>query len=314
MIAQLLGLGGQVVRIDADAVSADKSRLKRHEVPLGRGRPEDVRGGDPDPVKNKRQLVHEGDVEVPLGVLDHLGRLGDPDALRPMDARLDDLLVGRGDSLQGRRAVAGDDLHDTLEGVLAVTWVDPFGRVTEEEVLPGLEPASLLDDRSADLLGHAWVDGGFEDNDGTGLDRLSDQFRRGNQGPQIRPVVLVDRGRDRDNIEAAILQVLAGGTITQPALHQFVSGMLTRGILTLAKPRKLPLVNVEPYDIRTLRGKGQRDGQAHVAQTDNGETLVHKGRVMMRKSSQKGRGKILRLFPTNRRFPRRGERLCRTAG
>jgi hypothetical protein len=34
-VAELLGLGRQVIRIDADAVAAHEARFERQEVPLG---------------------------------------------------------------------------------------------------------------------------------------------------------------------------------------------------------------------------------------------------------------------------------------
>ena len=58
---------------------------KFHLVPRGR---EHVRGSDAEPVEDQRELVHQRDVEVALGVLDDLGGLGDldrraPDGRRP---------------------------------------------------------------------------------------------------------------------------------------------------------------------------------------------------------------------------------------
>ena len=44
MVAQALGLGGEVVGVDADAVAADQARRERQEVPLGRRRPAARRG------------------------------------------------------------------------------------------------------------------------------------------------------------------------------------------------------------------------------------------------------------------------------
>ena len=80
LVAELLGLHRQVVRVDADAVAADEARLELQEVPLGAGGGEHVGRADAHAVEDDRQLVHQGDVEVALGVLDDLGRLGDLDA------------------------------------------------------------------------------------------------------------------------------------------------------------------------------------------------------------------------------------------
>ena len=80
VIADLLRLVRQVVRIDADAVAADQARAERQEVPLAAGGVQHLLGVDAEAVEDQRQLVDQRDVDVALGVLDDLGGLGDPDA------------------------------------------------------------------------------------------------------------------------------------------------------------------------------------------------------------------------------------------
>ena len=53
---------------------------EREEVPLGAGRGEHVAGANAHAVEDQRQLVHQRDVQVALGVLDDLGGLGHLDA------------------------------------------------------------------------------------------------------------------------------------------------------------------------------------------------------------------------------------------
>jgi hypothetical protein len=72
----------EVVRVDADAVAADEARAgtcrKFHLVPAAASTAMRV---DADAVeRSSGELVHEGDVEIALRVLDDLGRLGDLDA------------------------------------------------------------------------------------------------------------------------------------------------------------------------------------------------------------------------------------------
>ncbi len=80
VVAQLLGLVGEVVRIDADAVPADEPRAEWQEVPLGAGSNQDLFGVDVHALENHREFVHERDIDVALRVLDDLGRLGHLDA------------------------------------------------------------------------------------------------------------------------------------------------------------------------------------------------------------------------------------------
>ena len=50
-------------------------------------------GVDPHEVEDDGELVHEGDVDVPLAVLDHLRGLGDLDGGRAVNAGVDDQQV-----------------------------------------------------------------------------------------------------------------------------------------------------------------------------------------------------------------------------
>ncbi len=110
-------------------MATDEAGCEGQEVPLGAGRGEDVGGADAEAIADERELVHERDVEVALGVLDDLGSLSDHDAGGPVDTGWDDALVGRGDTLKRRLILAGDDLGDLRERVLAVAWVDALRRV-----------------------------------------------------------------------------------------------------------------------------------------------------------------------------------------
>ena len=76
MIADLLGLVGQVVGVDTDAVAADQAGPEGQEIPFGAGRLQDLQGVDARAVEDQGQFVDQGDVDVALGVLDDLGRLG----------------------------------------------------------------------------------------------------------------------------------------------------------------------------------------------------------------------------------------------
>ena len=50
---------------------------ERQEVPLRAGRLEHVGVSDAEPVEDQRELVHQRDVQVALGVLDDLRGFGD---------------------------------------------------------------------------------------------------------------------------------------------------------------------------------------------------------------------------------------------
>ena len=96
MVACLLGAKRQIIRIDPDAVAADQAGLEIQEIPFGPRRCQHVAGIDIERPKDQRQFVHESDVEVTLGVFDHLRRFGDLDRGCAVDAGLDDRSVDVG--------------------------------------------------------------------------------------------------------------------------------------------------------------------------------------------------------------------------
>jgi len=85
VVAELLGLVDEVVGVDRDAVAADEAGAVLVEVPLGAGSLYDLLGVDAHLVEDEGELVHQGDVQVALDVLDHLRRLGGPDVGRTVD-------------------------------------------------------------------------------------------------------------------------------------------------------------------------------------------------------------------------------------
>ncbi|MCY1380987.1 hypothetical protein D9M69_688540 [compost metagenome] len=57
-VADLLRLVGEIVRIDADAMSSDKAGPKRKKVPLASRRLKHVERVDPKPFKQDGKLIH----------------------------------------------------------------------------------------------------------------------------------------------------------------------------------------------------------------------------------------------------------------
>ena len=80
----------EVVGIDPDAVPADETGREPQEIPLRSRRIEDITDGNADLVAKGRDLVHERDVHVALGVLHGLRHLGHLDARSFVDTGGDD--------------------------------------------------------------------------------------------------------------------------------------------------------------------------------------------------------------------------------
>src|SRR3546814_21050946 len=93
---------GEVEGIDADAVSADQPGGEAQEVPFRTGGIQYVVHGDAHLAEDHGDFVDEGDVDVALRVLDHLGGLGGADVLGDEDVAVVDRTVDGG---QPRRDV-----------------------------------------------------------------------------------------------------------------------------------------------------------------------------------------------------------------
>jgi hypothetical protein len=89
MIAGEFRATGQVIRIDADAVSADQTWGEMEEIPLRRRCSENIGAVDAEQVENQRQFVDQRYVEVALSVLNDLRRFGHLDRRRPVNPRSD---------------------------------------------------------------------------------------------------------------------------------------------------------------------------------------------------------------------------------
>ena len=111
--------------------------------------------------------------------------------------------VDRGEPVGDRLVLAGDDLHDPVDRMLAVARIDPLGRVAEEEVAAPDQARNLLDQRPANLLGDAGIDGAFIDDDRLPgrIEQRGDGAGRADHRAEIGLVGLVDRRRDGDDVD-----------------------------------------------------------------------------------------------------------------
>ena len=139
MIAKLLRLIGQVVRVNTDAVAAYQSRLELQEVPLGSCRLQHGFCIDTHLVKNDGQFVHKCNVDVSLAVLDDLGSFCHLDGVCTVNACFHHKLINLCNSIQSLLIHTGYDLGDGLQSVYLVTGVDPFRRVADLKVHTALK-------------------------------------------------------------------------------------------------------------------------------------------------------------------------------
>ena len=252
LVADHRRLVRQVVGVDADAVSADEAGREGQEVPLGAGRGEHVPGIDTHAVEDEGKLVHQRDVEVALGVLDHLGRFRHPDGRGPVDAGRNHGLVDAGDDVERRLVLRGHDLRDPGEGVLPISGVDPLRRVADREVRSAREPRRLLQHRDALLLRHPGVDRRLEHDDVARIETPACRARRAEERPQVRLPGAIDGRGSRHDVEVRFAQLL--GIVREAHIGRGELGRVDLAGTIDVPPQLLDAarVDIEADDTRSL--------------------------------------------------------------
>ena len=90
VVAHHLRLVGEVVRVYANAVPAHQAGAEGQKVPFAAGGLEHFKRIDAQPCKQHRQFIDKGNVQVALGVFNHLGRFGHADGTGRIRARRHD--------------------------------------------------------------------------------------------------------------------------------------------------------------------------------------------------------------------------------
>ncbi len=129
VVAQHLGLVRQVIRVHTNAVAAHQPGAKRQKVPLGACGFQHFSRVQTHHVEDDGQLVHQRNVQVALGVFDHLGGLGHFQVGHTVHAGCHHLFVECRHPRQGLGGVTRHHFHGVAQGVLLVARVDALGRV-----------------------------------------------------------------------------------------------------------------------------------------------------------------------------------------
>ena len=263
---------GQVIGIHADAVAAHQAGEEFQEVPLGSRSLQHGFGIDAHLIENDGKLVHEGDVDIPLAVLDDLRGLRHLDGFRPVYARFHHQLVDLRDGVQGLLIHTGNDLYDGFQAVHLVAGVNALRRIAHLEVHAAFQAGLLLHDGDADLLRHAGVYGGLKDHDAAlrqvSSHRAAGALHRG----QIRRMVGVYRRGHRHDMKLRLSQLrLIRGEVHLRGLYHVVSH-LSGGIDAGPVQPDLFFIQIVADDV-DLPAEGHRDGHAHIAKSHQGKLL-----------------------------------------
>src|SRR5262249_15401155 len=126
-------------------------------------RRENIPNRYPDLRKDLRDLVHEGDVDVALGVLDRFRALGRLDGGSAAHAAAGDRTVNVRQLFNGLGILAGEHLGDLVDRMLAVALIVRLRAVAEPEIAWALKSGGFLYLRTANVLGDARIDRAFVD-------------------------------------------------------------------------------------------------------------------------------------------------------
>lgn len=271
MVADGLGFMGQVVGVNADAVTADQAWTEWQEVPFGTGSLQDSLGVDTHFVEDHCQFVDQRDIQIALGVFNHLGCFSYFDAAGFVGAGDDDFVVQRIYQVRHLGSRTGGDFLDVGNAVFFVAGVDALGTVAGKEVHVVFQARNAFQYRYALFFCGARIDGGFVDNDIALLQRLPDGFGCFAQWGQIWTLVLVNRRRNRNDVDVGCFEICRGGGVGQLGclLHLFIV-YFQRAVVTFAQGVDAGLVDIKADD-GAFFAEFHCEGQADVAETDDGE-------------------------------------------
>jgi hypothetical protein len=187
-VAERTHLIGQVVGVDGDAVAADPGPgVERREAErLGGRAPDRVPQVHIQLTAEDGHLVDQGDVHVPVGVLQQLGHLRLAGRLGPHHLVTDPLVEAHRRVRAGRRDPA-DDLGRVRQAELGVARVDPLRRERQREAEPGAQPGRLLQQRPDHLLGGAGIGRRFQRHHGARPQQPAGGPRRRPDRAQVGP-------------------------------------------------------------------------------------------------------------------------------
>ncbi len=171
---------------------------------------------------------------------------------------------------------AGGDLDDVGQAVAAVARIDALGAVADGEgaSLCGRCFVSVsarcrvvaqagfpLQDRDADVLGGAGIDGGFVDHQVARRHDPADGRAGGDQRAEVGALVGVDGRRDGDDVDVAAAQGFGvGGEFELVGLREFVGVNFAGGVAARAQGGDALGVDVETEGA-TCRPKATASGR-----------------------------------------------------
>src|SRR5690554_361160 len=194
------GLPGEVEGVDRDAVPAQsRAGGVGHEAEGLGGRSLDhFVDIDAHAVGYDLHFIDQADIHRPVNVFQQLAHLRYAGAA-DRDGGIDRPLVQGPPQFKAGGCHAANDLGNGGGGVVGVARIFPFKKVDQGAILSG-NKATALQARGNDLVCGAGPGGAFQTHQLTFPEPRQDAFHRVDDKAQIRLVVLVQRGRDADDL------------------------------------------------------------------------------------------------------------------
>ena len=271
------------------------ARPEGHEPEwLGCGGVNDLPHVEAHPLAQERKLVDERDVDVAKDILEQLCELGGIRRREPDHPVVDVAQEGRRTRGPGWRE-ATDEARNVTRSAGRITGVDALWGKSEIEVASGHQAGALqlTPERTAR---RPRVSGRLEDDQLSAAQSLGDEPGRGQDGLQVRVLGLADRrgyadddGRRRRHVRVpGARNGQAGG---KRARQPIVGDVIDRGS-TLAQLRDTCLTGVDPLDGKSGLDECDRERQADVTESDDGELAVCAVTVSAHDASRRARSAL----------------------
>ena len=269
-VSEFHGFVEEVVGVHTDAVAADESGVEFEKIPFGTGGFDDFVGIDAHPVEDDGQFVHQGDIEVSLGIFDDFGGLCHFDAGGFIYAGLDDFAVCFGDIVEGDGVAAGDDFEDFGQGAGFVAWVYTFWGVTDFEVIAEFEVGVFFEQRQAVFFGTTGVHGGFEHDVIAFFEGFSDADGGFFEWGEVWDFVFIDVGGDCDDEEVCLFEVFEVAGKGDIGVLEVIAGKFAAGVFLVSHHIDACFIDIETDDAEVF-GEGEGERQADVPEADDGD-------------------------------------------
>ncbi len=309
LVGQRAQLPGEIVGVHRDAVAAQpRAGRELHEAEgLGGRGVDDLPSVQPQFVAHEQQLVSQADVHRTEGVLeklDHLGRVGRGDG----DQGLDGCAVAGHGHLQAGGGHAADDLGRVVGGPVRAPRVHPLRREGQEELFAHFQLLTISAQPGQQHLGGgARIGGRFQHHQHARVQMASNLLGGGHDVGDVRLACFVQGRGHADGDRVALLQgrKVAGGPqagagrsgmgvgrglegdvssrrrLLHGRLHRFLHqcGQGLRGhVLDIGLAPvdgvHLALIQIDAHDFIAGLGEVDGQGQAHIAETDDGHPGV----------------------------------------